>query len=184
MNCMRRYVSRHFTGLRLSATQDDGYLMQFNPNDLELIMYYKYDKTDVTPNTRPQATYTFAMGSANAHIGHYKYDRPAGFSNKINEAYGDKGHEKLFLQGMGGPSIGVKIPANTLTKLKDLYNKDKVAIISAKIRISIDNGSWNNKLPKPTAFSIVVRYIDTTNNKEKFKFTYTDNLDRIEQFTN
>lgn len=161
---------RHFKGLRISATQDDGYLMQFNPNDLELIMYYKYDKTDVTPNTRPQVAYTFALGSGNAHIGHFEYDRTT--STKYSTyVIGDKvnGDEKLFLQGMGGPSIGIKIPTSTFNELKSRYNNNKSAIISAKIRISIDNSSWNSTLPKPTAFSIVDRYIDK--NKEKFKFT-------------
>lgn len=159
---------RHFRGLRISATQNDGYLMQFNPNDLELIMYYKYDKTDVTPNTKPQVAYTFAMGSANAHIGHYEYDRAnTEFSNYVNNNI-DDGHKKLFLQGMGGPSIGIKIPESTLIKLKESFNK-KAAIISAKIRIYTDSNNWNNKFPKPTSFSILQRSLNGS--EEKFAFT-------------
>lgn len=147
---------RHLKGLRLSVTQSDGYLMQFNPNDLELIMYYKYDKTDVTPNTKPQASYSFALGSANTHIGHYEYAREAPFNTHVigNQTQGD---EKLFMQGMGGPSIGVKIPLTTLTELKKLYLENKAAIISAKIRIYTDSDNWKNKYPKPTLFSIVQR---------------------------
>ncbi|MFC3160906.1 DUF4270 family protein [Chryseobacterium arachidis] len=87
---------RHFKGLRLSATQDDGYLIQFNPNDLELIMYYKYDNTAVTPNTRPQATYTFALGSANTHIGRYEYVRSQAFYDYVNAPVGTEGHEIIF----------------------------------------------------------------------------------------
>ncbi|KQT25855.1 hypothetical protein ASG22_03915 [Chryseobacterium sp. Leaf405] len=162
---------RHFKGLKISATQDDGYLMQFNPNDLELIMYYKYDKTDVPPATKPQVAYAFALGSGNVHIGHYEYDRAGTpLLSEVNQPIGTIGHKKLFLQGMGGPSIGVKIPGNTFTELRNRYKNDRAAIISAKIRISIDNESWDSKAPKLTAFSIVDRYIDTTNNKEKFKF--------------
>jgi hypothetical protein len=150
---------RHFKGLRISVDENDGYLFQFSPNDMELIMYYKYDKTDVTPATRPQTTYTFALGSANTHIGQYQYARTG--STLGNTIIGDKtnGDEKLFTQGMGGPSIGIKIPQATIDTLKKRYAENKAAIITAKIRIYTDT-SWKNGYAKPTAFTFLQKYID------------------------
>jgi hypothetical protein len=145
---------RHFNGLRISATQSDGYIMQFTPNDLELIMYYKYDKTDNGVTTHPQTSYAFALGSGNAHIGHYDYDRSnSQFSTYvIGNPTGDK---KLFTQGMGGPSIGIKFPDTTINELKKIYVENKAAIISAKIRIYTDPVNWDNTFTKPTSFAIV-----------------------------
>lgn len=152
---------RYFKGLRISVDESDGYLFQFSPNDMELVMYYKYDKTDVTPATRPQATYTFALGSANTHIGQYQYNRTN--SALQNAVMGDEtsGAPKLFAQGMGGPSIGIKFPAKTIDDLKKLYKDNKAAIISAKVRLYIDKSSWNNIYAKPTAFTFLQKSIKT-----------------------
>lgn len=161
---------RHFKGLKVSVLEDDGYLFQFSPNDMELIMYYKYDKTENGTTTRPQTTYTFALGAGNAHIGHYEYDRAgAAFQSYVagNTTTGDL---KLFAQGMGGPSIGIKFKKEEIDKLKELYQNEKAAIISAKIRIYTDPDNWNNKYAKPSNFIFVQKDKDS-NGKETTNFT-------------
>lgn len=141
---------RHIKGLRISVVEQDGYLFQFSPNDMELIMYYK----NGTGTTKTPATYAFALGAANTHIGQYQYNRgdapvkSAGYNSTIGDA-------KLYAQGMGGPSIGFKFPASTIQKLRELYSNNKAAIISAKIRLSIDKSSWSNTYEKPTAFTLL-----------------------------
>ncbi|ALR29187.1 MULTISPECIES: DUF4270 domain-containing protein [Chryseobacterium] len=160
---------RHIRGLRISVEETDGYLFQFSPNDMELIMYYKYDKTDVTPATRPQATYTFALGSANTHIGQYEYNRTGSAWSSATIGDQNNGAPKLFLQGMGGPSIGVKIPDATINELKQLYQDKKAAIIGAKIRIYTDPVDWNNNYAKPTAFTFLQK--DKKDNKTTTGFT-------------
>ncbi|MDQ0595450.1 hypothetical protein QFZ37_003819 [Chryseobacterium ginsenosidimutans] len=164
---------RYFKGIKISVDESDGYLFQFSPNDMELIMYYKYDKTDVTPATRPQTTYTFALGSANTHIGNYVYSRPSAYTNAMATSSSTTGDKKLFTQGMGGASIGIKIPAEQIEKLKKLYNDKKAAIISAKIRIYTDP-SWKNGYAKPTAFTFLQRYNDVTDaNNPKLRTGFT-----------
>lgn len=145
---------RHIKGLRISVDETDGYLFQFNPNEMELIMYYKYDKTENGTTTRPQTTYSFALGAGNTHIGQYEYDRTGtALENPVfNENTGD---EKLYMQGMGGPSIGIKLGQSTIDELKQRYKDKKAAIISAKIRIYTDPLSWNNSYAKPTAFTFL-----------------------------
>lgn len=160
---------RYFRGLKISVEESDGYLFQFYPNDMELIMYYKNDKDENGTNTRPQLKYSFSIGSANAHSGHYQYDRSGAAAGSVvpNTETGDL---KLYAQGMGGNSIGVKFPISTINQLKDLYQTKKAAIISAKIRIYTDDSVWSNPYAKPSAFTILQRYIDD-NNKPAFKFT-------------
>ncbi len=153
---------RYFKGLRISVDEQDGYLFQFSPNDMELIMYYKYDKTENGTTTRPQTTYSFALGSANTHIGQYQYDRTGSAWASPTIGNQNNGAPKLFLQGMGGPSIGIKIPDATINQLKQLYQNDKAAIISAKVRIYTDPTDWNNNLSKPKEFTLLQRYTDTT----------------------
>lgn len=137
---------RYFRGLRISVSETDRYLFQFLPNNMELIMYYKYDKTDNGAVTRPQTSLNFKLGSENIHIGQYTYDRTgSAVSSAIAGSSEINGDSKLFAQGMGGPSIGIKIPEDAVNKLKSLYQKDKTGIVSARIRMYVDPLSWENK---------------------------------------
>ncbi|WES97359.1 DUF4270 family protein [Chryseobacterium arthrosphaerae] len=137
---------RHIKGIKLSVEETDRYLFQFSPNDMELIMYYKYDKTDNGVVTHPQTSLKFNLGGANAHIGLYEYNRSGsaveGALATSNPANGDA---KLFVQSMGGPSAVLKIKDETIEALKAAYAKDKIAIVGAKIRLFVDPSSWVNK---------------------------------------
>jgi hypothetical protein len=160
--------TRYFKGLRIAVDETDGYLFQFPPNTMELIMYYKYDKTENGITTRPQTTYSFDLASSNAHIGQYEYNRAGSVLGNSTIGNTTTGDSKLFLQGMGGPSIGVKIPQSTIDQLKQLYQNNKAAIISAKIRIYTD-ASWDNSYAKPITFTFLQKYKE--DNKTKTNFT-------------
>lgn len=160
---------RHFRGLRVSVAESDGYLFQFTPNDIELIMYYKNDKVENGTTTRPQSKYNFALGSANVHTGYYEYSRAGAAIQTYALGNSVTGDLKLYAQGMGGNSIGVKFPAETINGLKELYQNKKAAIITAKIRIYTDE-KWSNKYPKPTVFTILQRDKDSSG-KETTAFT-------------
>ncbi|MFN1217254.1 DUF4270 family protein [Chryseobacterium kwangjuense] len=140
--------TRYFKGIRLSVTDIDGYLLQIPPDNMEIIMYYTNEKNDNGTITRPQSTFKFSLAGTvgNARIGQYEYNRAGSAwetaKGMINTTTGDP---KLYLQGMGGPSVRVKIPVETIDKLKTLYQNDKAAIVSAKIRIYTDQATWSNK---------------------------------------
>lgn len=165
--------TRHFRGLKVSVAEDDGYLFQFAPNDMELIMYYKNDLAVTgAPPKRPQTKFEFAVKTTNMHSAYYEYNR---LGARINDyAFGNKeiGDEKLYAQGMGGNSIGIKFKKEEIDKLRKLYQDEKAAIISAKIRIYTDEIEWVNPYPKPGAqdFTIVQRDKDTAG-KETTAFT-------------
>ncbi len=161
---------RHIKGLRISVEESDGYLFQFAPNTMELIMYYK----NGTGTTKTPATYSFDLSSSNTHIGQYQYNRAdAAVKNAgYNRVSGDT---KLYLQGMGGPSVGISLKQQTIDSLKQMYANDKAAIISAKIRIYTD-ASWNNSnYAKPTVFTLLRKYVDTTT-PTKIKTNFTNDL--------
>ncbi|MBQ0152450.1 MAG: DUF4270 domain-containing protein [Chryseobacterium sp.] len=146
---------RHFRGLKVSVQEEDGYLMAIAPNKMQLIMYYKNDKVEGTTTTRPQTTFAFNVASGNAHLSNIKYDRSnsaLGVTPAPNLVTGDA---KLYTQGMGGNSIGIKFKPSEIDKLKKLYQDNKAAIISAKIRIYTDATAWNNGYSKPKSFTIV-----------------------------
>ncbi|WP_346984277.1 DUF4270 family protein [Chryseobacterium sp. POE27] len=167
---------RYFNGLRISVAEDDGYLFQFYPDDMEMIMYYKYETTGST--TKAQTSYSFIMGSGNAHIGQYQYQRGSSFNSNVFTLNNAGGNDKLYTQAMGGPSIGVKIPESTITDIKKLITDKKAGIISAKIRIYTDP-SWNNKnYAKPREFTLLRRYVNPDNSSAptKVRGNFTNDL--------
>jgi len=155
---------RHFRGMKISVLEDDGYLFQFDPNELEMIMYYKNDKEVDGVNTRPQNKFVFDLKSANVHTGYYEYNRAGAEINTYALGNTTTGDLKLYAQGMGGNSIGVKFPKATIDDLKKMYQNDKAAIISAKIRIYTDENTWTNPYTKPdyNDFSIVQKDKDAS----------------------
>lgn len=151
---------RYFRGLKVSVQENDGYLFSIDPNNAgtQVIMYYKSDKTENGTTTRPQTTYGFSIGSANAHSGFYKYNRSASEFGTFVKNNEDSGDLKLYTQGMGGPSIGVKFIPDDINNLRNLYKTNKTAILSAKIRLYTDKNKWDNSLLKPSELTIVQSY--------------------------
>ncbi|WP_407406072.1 DUF4270 family protein [Chryseobacterium sp.] len=146
---------RHFRGLKISVQEEDGYLMQIAPNDMQLIMYYKNDKVDGSTTTRPQSTFAFNIRGGNAHMSHIHFDRSDSQINNVGTPNLENGDAKLYTQGMGGNSIGIKFKPSEIDKLKKLYQDNKSAIISAKIRLYTDPIAWNNGYSKPKILTIV-----------------------------
>lgn len=169
---------RYFKGIKISVDETDKYLYQFSPNDLQLIMYYKYDKTDNGTTTRPQTNLVFNLGGSNAHIGLYEYSRTNSSVEKalaaINTSEGD---EKLYVQGMGGPSVVMKIQDETIANLKKIYLEKKAGILSAKIRVYVDPLSWKNtNSTEDRRFSILTNTLNSNGTIDFSKLAYTSDL--------
>lgn len=152
---------RYFKGLKVSVDENDGYIFSFDPTSIVVNLYYKNDVVENGTTTRPQSVFSLDLGSSNAYFNEIKYNR-AGTAAETALATIDQvnGDQKLFAQGMGGPGIGVRIPAATVAAIKQLYNDNKIGIISAKIRLYTDVQTWNNNYAKPNYF--VVRQRDLT----------------------
>lgn len=163
---------RHIKGLRISVAENDGYLFRFYTNTMELIMYYKNGPAA----TRTSANYAFDLTSTNVHIGQYEYDRQgSAWQAALNSnATGSEGTgaAKLFAQGMGGPSIGVKFSKQTVDNLRKIKSENNAAIMGAKIRLFIDKSSWNT-YANPTEFTILQRNLLTNKTKNQISLAFT-----------
>jgi len=145
---------RYFKGLRISVDETDGYLFQFSPENTEVIMYYSNETTSGGTTTRAQQTpFKFTLGGA--RLGQYEYNRGASAWATRPTDNTETGNEKLFLQGMGGPSIAVKMRGTTIDSLRTMYQNDKAAIINARIRIYTDPTDWANNYQKPQKLTMV-----------------------------
>ena len=152
---------RYFKGLKVSVDENDGYVFSFDPTTVAINLYYKNDVVADGTTTRPQSVFSLDLGSSNTYFNEIKYNRAgSAFETALATSNQVTGDYKLFAQGMGGPGIGLRIPATTVAEIKQLFNNDKIGIISAKIRLYTDVEDWNNNYAKPSSF--VVRQRDLT----------------------
>lgn len=158
---------RYFKGIRISVAENDGYIFNFNPNEITAVMYYSYDKSD-TDATRVEGTFSFDLGSSNVHFNQFTYNRPADFNNAMSNINTNTGDKKLYLQGMGGPGAEIKIPESTISTLKDLYKNQKIGILSAKIKLYSDVTTWNNFYEKPQTFVVLTKDVSATSTNYDF----------------
>lgn len=150
---------RYFKGISISVVENDGYLFSMAPNDAGITIYYKNDVTTNNVVTRTKAETTLNLGSGNVHLSSITYNRPAQYVADMNSAVKAENLKNpdlpvtpatvLYAQGMGGASVGIRIPAATLETLRKKYKDEKIGIVSAKIRLYND-ASWNNTYKKPS----------------------------------
>lgn len=194
---------RYFRGISISVEQNDGYLFSMAPNDAGITIYYKNDvtATDGTGNvTRTKQETTLNLGSSNVHLSQVIYSRAGSnyggamvnavdIKNILNPITSDKFAPKLYMQGMGGSSIGIKIPQYTIDALKQKYKDDKIGIVSAKIRLYNDE-SWDNSYKKPSSLLVqeiikdTVRFLPdmTTLSSAGYTLVKTTNLSTKEAY--
>jgi len=164
---------RYFKGISISVDESNGYLFSMAPNDAAITIYYKNDVTAADGTvTKTKAEVALSLGSSNTHFSHIVYNKSPDYTNAMNAATNvkqlDKGGSpfqvnaapKLYMQGMGGSSVGLRIPVNTILALKKLYKENKVGIVSAKIRLFNEDETWKNSYKKPS--SLIVRQNNET----------------------
>ena len=140
----------YFKGLKILVQENDGYLINFAPDQITMTMYYTYgDASD-----RKEGTYSFNLASPNVHFSQISYNRSTIFNNVMAGIDGTNGDPLLYMQGMGGPGAGIKIPENAIEALKTLRRDRRAAIVSAKIRLYTDTSVWNNSYTKPDNFLV------------------------------
>lgn len=140
----------YFKGLKISVQENDGYLINFAPDQVTMTMYYTYgDASD-----RKEGTYSFNLASPNVHFSQISYNRSTIFNNVMAGIDRTNGDPLLYMQGMGGPGAGIKIPENAIEALKTLRRDRRAAIVSAKIRLYTDTSVWNNSYTKPDNFLV------------------------------
>ncbi|WP_226064173.1 DUF4270 family protein [Kaistella polysaccharea] len=170
---------RYIKGIKVSVAENDGYIFNFDPNAVEINLYYKTDKVDGTTTTRAQGVYVLNGGAGNTHFNHIAINR-AGTPSAAVLLVSDTitGAPKVYAQGMGGPGIGLKIPEATIATVRSMYETDKIGIISAKMRIYTDVDLWNNNYKKPASFVVKqkVNKVDLNTFLEDMSALYTTGI--------
>lgn len=130
---------QYFRGIRISPINEySQFMFNFPVNKIKLIAYYRY-KVNSSDSKYTNASYSFTMGgNYNTSLGEYNFYKRATASNEFlhNRDNPDKisGESKLFLQGMGGPSIHIKLNDSQLLAVKDSVQNKGWAIIGAKLK--------------------------------------------------
>lgn len=146
---------RYFKGIKVSVEENDGYLINFDPNTVEINLYYTNEKVANGVTTREQSVYPMSLGALNTHYNKITFNRagtPAAAAMAVQDTI--SGAPLLYAQGMGGPGFGLKVPEATISSIRTLFESQKIGIVSAKLRIYTDENSWNNKYLKPTSFVV------------------------------
>lgn len=150
---------RYFRGIRLSVEENDGYIFNFEPNTVAINLYYKKDVVSGNTTTREDQVFSLDLGANNTHFNQILNDK-SGTPTAALVTDSINGSPKVYAQGMGGPGFGLKIPESVIASVRDLYNTEKIGIISAKLRVYTDMESWNNKLRKPSYFTVKEQGLD------------------------
>ena len=136
----------YFKGLKISVRENDGYLINFAPNEVTMTMYYK--------SGGKSNTFSFDLGSSNVHFSKISYTRSTTFNSVMANINSTNGDPLLYMQGMGGPGAGIKLNGAGVSDLKRLYKERGAAILSAKVRLYTDINTWNNSYTKPVGFLV------------------------------
>ena len=136
----------YFKGLKISVRENDGYLINFAPNEVTMTMYYR--------SGGKSNTFSFDLGSSNVHFSKISYNRSSTFNTVMANINSTNGDPLLYMQGMGGPGAGIKLNGAGISELKRLYKERGAAILSAKVRLYTDTNTWNNSYTKPVGFLV------------------------------
>ena len=136
----------YFKGLKISVRENDGYLINFAPNEVTMTMYYT--------SGGKSNTFSFDLGSSNVHFSQISYTRSSTYNAVMANINSTNGDPLLYMQGMGGPGAGIKLNGTGISDLKRLYKERGAAILSAKVRLYTDTNAWNNSYTKPVGFLV------------------------------
>ena len=136
----------YFKGLKISVRENDGYLINFAPNEVTMTMYYR--------SGGKSNTFSFDLGSSNVHFSQISYTRSSTFNTVMASINSTNGDPLLYMQGMGGPGAVIKLNGAGISDLKRLYRDNGAAILSAKVRLYTDTNTWNNSYTKPVSFLV------------------------------
>ena len=136
----------YFKGLKISVRENDGYLINFAPNEVTMTMYYT--------SGGKSNTFSFDLGSSNVHFSQISYTRSSTYNAVMANINSTNGDPLLYMQGMGGPGAGIKLNGAGISDLKRLYKERGAAILSAKVRLYTDTNTWNNSYTKPVGFLV------------------------------
>lgn len=162
------FIRENIKGLEFSVEESEGFIVNFNPNKIDLKMNYSYKNptpkkdSDKEYKERLDKTYEFDFtnqwnsGTANNSnvIASQIINNTVGSTYSTIKPDSINGDAKLFLSGMSGNYAQLKFNTQQLDELKSEMIKNNVVILGAKLKFFIDDSygfpkppyimAWNN----------------------------------------
>ncbi len=183
------FIRNVLRGLELSIEDENGFYFQFNPNAIELKMYYTQDNTSTAENApkRIQTSYDFSFsnlwtttsGGYTVQLNQFDYNRSSEFENAIRNPNMTDGASRLYLNGMDGTLVNVLFKQESLNDLKEKVKNNNWIIIGAKLLFNVDD-SYTTIAQKPPYLFAWNNYKDDGKWVNKL---YSD-ISRASAFTN
>ena len=187
------FIRENIKGFEFSVEDDNGFILNFKPNNINLNMYYSYknpvDKkdTDKDYKERLSATYGFDFsnqwttgGGSNVLVNQIKNDfAGTTFGNAVANPNKTEGDARLYLNGMSGSNVNLKLNQAQVDSIKnDVKNKGMV-IIGAKLKFFLDNDV--HKFPKPP---YIMAWNNYTKDNKVINELYSDVVDFYNAYPN
>lgn len=162
------FIRENIKGLEFSVEESNGFIVNFNPNKIDLKMYYSYknpkkkEDTDKDYKERLSDVYGFDLtnqwnsGTANNAnvIASQIINNITGSTYSSVKSDSINGDARLYLSGMSGNYAQLKINQSQLDNLKSEMTKNNIVILGAKLKFYIDDSygfakppylvAWNN----------------------------------------
>ncbi|MGV0947280.1 DUF4270 family protein [Empedobacter falsenii] len=154
------FIRENIKGLEFSVEESNGFIVNFNPNKIDLKMYYSYKnptaKTSSDTNYKERLSATYAFDMTNQWNSGTANNANIIASQIVNNAVGStystikpdevNGDARLYLSGMSGNYAKLKFNQTQLDELKSEMTKSNIVILGAKLKFYIDGST---SFPKP-----------------------------------
>ena len=186
------FIRENIKGFEFSVDETDGFIVNFNPNNIDLKMYYSYkNPTDKTATSkdykeRLSGTYSFtftnqwnATAGSNVLLNQIKNEFVGTpFGNAVANANKTVGDSRLYLSGMSGSSVKIKFNQTQLDALKEDIKSKGVVLTGAKLKFFIDD---SYSFPKPP---YIVAWNNYTKDGKVINELYSDVLEFYNAYPN
>lgn len=160
LNDQASFIRNLFRGIELSVAEDQGFLFNFNPNGMSLVMYYSYDNPaenngDEGYEARLQkalglsfASYWASTPGYNVQLNQYQHsNRSSQFINSYTNPNTVSGDSRLYLNGLDGTKTVIKFNQEQLNQIRQNVLENDWAIVGAELNLYVDDSYGLKKPP-------------------------------------
>ena len=147
------FIRRVIQGFQFSVDENNGFLFAFNPNNIQLKMYYSSEGEDANAErSKSNVSFNFynlwnPTSGSNVQVSQLvNSNQGADFVRNYTSPNKVEGESKLFLNGADGTRVHVKFIQDQLNALRTKKEAEDLTFIGAKLEFHIDE-SYN--FPKP-----------------------------------
>ena len=151
LNDQASFIRNLFRGIELSVAEEQGFLFNFNPNQMSLSMYYSYDNPAEDTGAedyqaRLQKTLGLSFTSYWADVPGYNVqlnqfahaNRSQQFQNAFTNPNTVSGESRLYLNGLDGTRVVIKLNQDQLNEIRQNVLENDWAVVGAELNLHID----------------------------------------------